>query len=75
MSVPCATACVVEARLLRRGRRIAARRTTLAGPGTAKLALKPKKRLARRAKVTVQATITLADGSATTLRKAVRVSR
>jgi hypothetical protein len=74
-SVACATACVVEARLVQRGRRIAARRATLAGPGTAKLALKPKKRLARRAKVTVHATVTLADGSATTLRKAVRVSR
>jgi hypothetical protein len=73
LSVPCATACIVEARLIHKGRRIAARRATLAAPGTAKLALKPRKRLARRAKVTVQATITLSDGAAPTLKKAVRV--
>jgi hypothetical protein len=73
LSVPCATACIVEARLIHKGRRIVARRATLAAPGAAKLALKPRKRLARRAKVTVQATITLSDGAATTLKKAVRV--
>jgi hypothetical protein len=75
LSVPCATACIVQARLIHRGRRVAARRTTLAGPGTAKLALKPRKRLKRGAKVTVQATVTLADGAATTLRRSVRVGR
>jgi Tol biopolymer transport system component len=68
VSVPCATACVVRAKLVRRGQTIAKKRTTLAGAGTAKLTLKPK-RLKRGAKVTVRATVTLADGSATTLQK------
>jgi WD40-like Beta Propeller Repeat len=75
VSVPCATACTVRAKLLRRGRTIASKRATLGTAGTAKLTLKPRKRLKRRAKVTVRATVTLADGTATTLKKAVRVSR
>jgi WD40-like Beta Propeller Repeat len=68
LSVPCATACTVRAKLVRRGRTIASKRKTLGAPGTAKLTLKPK-RLKRGAKVTVRATVTLADGSATTLQK------
>jgi Tol biopolymer transport system component len=70
VSVPCATACSVRAKLVRRGRTIASKRVTLGGPGTAKLSLKPK-RLKRGAKVTVRATVTLADGAATTLQKRV----
>jgi WD40-like Beta Propeller Repeat len=68
ISVPCATACVVRAKLVKRGKTIAKKRTTLGGPGTAKLSLKPK-RLKRGQKVTVRATVTLADGTATTLQK------
>jgi hypothetical protein len=75
VSVPCATACIVDAKLLHKGRRVAKRRATLGAAGTAKLTLKPRKHLKRRAKVTVRATITLADGTATTLKKVVRVSR
>jgi hypothetical protein len=75
VSVPCAAACTVRAKLVRRGRTIASKRATRGTAGTAKLTLKPKRRLARRAKVTVRATVTLADGTATTLKKAVRVSR
>jgi len=75
IAVPCATACTVNAKLLHKGRRVAKRRATLGAAGTAKLTLKPRKRLKRRAKVTVRATITLADGTATTLKKVVRVSR
>jgi hypothetical protein len=73
VSVPCATACVVQAKLLSKGRKVASRRATLGAAGTAKLTLKPRKRL--KGKVTVRATVTLADGSATTLKKALRVSR
>jgi hypothetical protein len=65
VSVPCATACIVQAKLVRRGKTIARKRTTLGGAGTAKLTLKAKK----RGKVTVRATVTLADGSATTLQR------
>ena len=68
VSVPCASACIVQARLIRRGKTIANKRTTLGSAGTARLSLKPK-RLKRGAKVTVRATVTLADGSATTLQK------
>ena len=68
LSVPCATACTVRAKLVRRGRTIASKRKTLGAAGTAKLTLKPK-RVKRGAKLTVRATITLADGSATTLQK------
>jgi hypothetical protein len=64
----------VRAKLVRRGRTIASKRTTLGAPGKAKLSLKPK-RLKRGAKVTVRATVTLADGTATTLKKVVRISR
>jgi hypothetical protein len=70
VSVPCATACSVRAKLVRRGRTIASKRVTLGAPGTAKLSLKAK-RLKRGAKVTVRATVTLADGAATTLQKRV----
>jgi WD40 repeat protein len=73
VSVPCASACVVQAKLLRKGRKIASRRATLGTAGTAKLTLKPKKRI--KGAVTVRATVTLAGGSATTLKKVVRVSR
>src|SRR5918992_249020 len=73
LSVPCAAACTVDAKLIRKGRRIAARRATLGAAGTAKLTLKPKKRL--KGKLTVRATVRLADGSARTLKKVVRVSR
>ena len=75
VSVPCATACIVDAKLLHKGRRVAKRRATLGAAGTAKLTLKPRKPLKRRAKVTVRATVRLADGTATTLKKVVRVSR
>jgi hypothetical protein len=75
VSVPCATACIVDAKLLHKGRRVAKRRAKLGAAGTAKLTLKPRKRLKRRAKVTVRATVRLADGTATTLKKVVRVSR
>jgi hypothetical protein len=54
----------VQAKLLRRGKTIARKRTTLSAPGTAKLKLK-----GRRGKVQARGTVTLADGSATTLRK------
>jgi hypothetical protein len=72
LSVRCAAACTVEAKLLRKGRRIASRRATLGAAGTAKLTLKPRKRL--KGRLTVRATVTLADGSSTRLTKAVRVS-
>jgi hypothetical protein len=68
MLLRCATACIVQAKLIRRGKTIAEKRTTLGAPGTAKLSLKPK-RLKRGAKLTVRATVTLADGSATTLQR------
>jgi hypothetical protein len=68
LSVPCATACIVRAKLVRRGRTIASKRTTLGAAGTAKLTFKPK-RVRRGAKLTVRATVTLADGAATTLVK------
>ena len=71
VSVPCAGACTVQAKLIRKGRRIASKRVTLGGPGTAKLTLKPRKRL--KGKVTVRVTVTLAGGAATTLTKTVRV--
>jgi hypothetical protein len=64
VSVPCSTACVVQAKLVRRGKTIAKKRTTLAAAGTAKLALR-----AKRGKVQARVTVTLADGSATTLQK------
>jgi hypothetical protein len=70
VSVRCASACTVRAKLVRRGRTIASKRTKLRKAGTAKLALKPK-RLKRGAKLTVRATVTLADGSATTLTRRV----
>jgi hypothetical protein len=54
----------VQAKLVRRGRTIAKKRTTLAAAGTAKLTLK-----GRRGKLQARATVTLADGSATTLQK------
>jgi hypothetical protein len=73
LSVPCASACTVQAKLIHKGRRVASRRTTLGAAGTAKITLKPRKRL--KGKVTVRATVTLADGSATTLKKVLRVSR
>jgi hypothetical protein len=73
LSVPCAAACTVDAKLIRKGRRIAARRVTLGAAGTAKLTLKPRKRL--KGKVTVRATVRLAGGPATTLKKVLRVSR
>ena len=66
--MPCATACIVQAKLVKRGKTIAKKRTTLKAAGTAKLSLKPK-RLKRGQKVTVRATVTLADGTATTLQK------
>ncbi len=68
VSVPCATACIVQAKLIKRGKTIAKKRTTLSAAGTAKLSLKPK-RLKRGQKLTVRATVTLADGTATTLQK------
>ncbi len=74
-SVPCATACIVQAKLLHKGRKVATKKVVLPAAGTAKVALAPKKRLKPRAKVTVQLTVTLSDGAATTLKKAVRVSR
>ena len=43
VSVPCATACIVQAKLIKRGKTIAKKRTTLGAPGTAKLSLKPKR--------------------------------
>jgi hypothetical protein len=64
LSAPCATACIVQAKLVKRGRTIAKKRTTLSAPGTAKLTLKGK-----RGKLQARVTVTLADGSATTLRK------
>lgn len=64
LSVPCATACIVQAKLVRRGKTIAKKRTTLAAAGTAKLTLKGK-----RGKVQARVTVTLADGSAMTLQK------
>ena len=73
LSIPCAAACTVDAKLLRRGRRIASRRTTLGAAGTAKVTLKPRKRI--RGKVTVRVTVKLAGGPATTLKKVLRVSR
>ncbi len=75
LSVPCATACTVRAKLLKGRRTIASKRATLGSAGTAKLTLKPKKRLKARARMTARVTVTLADGSATTLKKALRVSR
>lgn len=68
VSVPCATACTVQAKLIRRGKTIARKRTTLGAAGTAKLTLKTK-RLKRGTKLTVRATVTLADGTATTLQR------
>jgi hypothetical protein len=68
LSVACPTACIVNAKLVRRGRTIASKRTTLAAPGTARLRLKRAK-----GKLTVRVTVTLADGATTTLVK--RVSR
>jgi hypothetical protein len=64
LSVPCATACIVQAKLVRRGKTVAKKRTTLATAGTAKLTLKTK-----RGTVQARVTVTLADGSATTLRR------
>lgn len=68
LSVPCATACIVRAKVVRRGRTIDSKRAALGAAGTARLTLKPK-RLKRGAKLTVRATVTLADGAATTLVK------
>lgn len=68
LSVGCPTACVVKAKLLRRGRTVASKRTTLRAPGTARLALKRPK-----GNLTARVTVKLADGAATTLVK--RVSR
>ena len=64
LSVPCATACTVQAKLVKRGRTIAKKRTTLGTAGTAKLTLKTK-----RGRVQARVTVTLADGSVTTLRR------
>jgi hypothetical protein len=64
LSVPCVTACIVQAKLVRRGRTIARKRTTLAGAGVAKITLKGK-----RGRVQARAIVTLADGSATSLQK------
>jgi WD40 repeat protein len=64
LSVPCATACVVQAKLVRRGKTIASKRITRDAAGTAKLTLR-----AKRGKVQARVTVTLADGSATTLQK------
>jgi hypothetical protein len=70
VAVPCATACTVKAKLVRRGRTIASKRTTLRAPGTARLTLKTKR---VKGKLTARVTVTLADGEATTLVK--RISR
>jgi hypothetical protein len=70
LSVPCATACIVQAKLVRRGRTIAARRITRSAAGTAKVTLR-----AKAGKAHARVTVTLADGAATTLKKAVRISR
>jgi hypothetical protein len=64
LSVPCATACIVQAKLVRRDRTIAKKRTTLAAAGLAKVTLRGK-----RGKVQARATVTLADSSATTLQR------
>ncbi len=70
LSVPCATACIVQAKLVRGGRTIAAKRITRGAAGTVKITLK-----ATAGKVQARVTVTLADGAATTLKKTVRVSR
>jgi hypothetical protein len=66
LSVTCATACVVRAKLVRRGRTIASKRITRGTAGTAKLTLR-----AKHGKLQARVTVTLADGSTTTLVKRV----
>jgi hypothetical protein len=81
VTVPCATACIVDGRLTLKGRKLGAKRVVREAAGAATLTLKPRAKAARRlkrmrsAKLTVRVVVTLADGTATTLTKAVRVSR